>query len=140
MTHTLSVQDTQVARAAFASILPQADSLALLFYARLFELDPSLRQLFKPDLQDQGHALMTMLQLCIDGLDERAELSFALRNLGARHVTYGARRENYATVQEALLWTMQQGLGDAWNAESEHALRTVLVYFVSEMQRGIPEV
>ena len=129
-------EEQQIAREAFAEILPQADMLGLAFYARLFEMDPQLRELFKVDLQDQGHTLMTMLKLCIDGLDERAELLYGLRNLGARHVGYGVKIVDYQTVAGALSWTMQQGLGEKWNPQTESALRAVFTMFFEEMQRG----
>ena len=36
---------------------------ALEFYGRLFELDPSVRALFKNDMKDQGRKLMAMLKV-----------------------------------------------------------------------------
>lgn len=125
---------------AFARIAPQAETLGLLFYARLFELDPALRVLFKTDLEDQAHALITMLRLCIEGLDERAELQNTLKNLGARHAWYGAKPRHYATVQSALMWTLREGLGNEWNVETETALSTVLQLFMDEMQKDVVTV
>ena len=139
MMHTLTQSEAETARRALAVVLPQADALGLLFYARLFELDPSLRDLFKVDLQDQAHTLMTMIKLSVEGLDERVELSYALRNLGARHVGYGVKLGDYDTVHTALLWTLEQSVGDQWNAETAGALNALLLMFIEEMQRGIPE-
>lgn len=138
MMHTLTHSEAETARRALDIILPQADALGLLFYARLFELDPSLRALFKVDLQDQAHTLMTMIKLCVEGLDERAELTYALRNLGARHVEYGVKLGDYKTVHAALLWTLEQGVGSQWNAETAKALNALLEMFIEEMQKGIP--
>lgn len=138
--HTIPNAEKQIAQRAFAEMVKQADTLGLLFYARLFELDPTLRELFHTDLDEQAHSLITMLRLCIEGLDERTELLFALRNLGARHVEYGVKERDYETVHEALLWTMHKGLGDRWNAETERALNLVLSFFIYEMLRGtVPE-
>jgi hemoglobin-like flavoprotein len=114
--------------------------LGVLFYARLFEVDPGLRALFKTDLQDQGHTLMAMLRLCIDTLDDPAELAYGLRSLGAKHVAYGAKTEDYGTVCDALVWTMREGLGEKWNEETERALSAVFELFTSEMLRGTRNV
>lgn len=133
---TLTELQRHTAQGAFAQILPNTETLGLLFYAHLFELDPSLRALFHTDLETQGHTLMTMLQLCVEGLNERAELQFALKNLGARHAEYGVKLRDYATVTQALLWTLEQGLGTDWNAETENALRAVIDLFAAEMQAG----
>jgi hypothetical protein len=41
-----------------AQVVPIADIAAELFYARLFELDPSLRGLFHGNVREQGRKLM----------------------------------------------------------------------------------
>ncbi len=135
MLQPLDPRTKDITQRAIARVTPFADALGLMFYARLFELDPALRVLFKTDLQDQAHALITMLQLCIEGLDERADLQQTLKNLGARHLWYGAKPRHYATVHSALMWTMREGLGDDWDAETEAALQTVFQLFIDEMQR-----
>ncbi|MGB8647709.1 MAG: globin domain-containing protein [Anaerolineae bacterium] len=123
-----------LARQAFERVAPMADSLALLFYARLFEVAPYLRPLFHVDLEELGHSLMAMLQLCMEALDAREDLVYALSNLGARHVEYGARPQDYGPVKATLVWTMQQGLGSEWNAEYEDALEAVFGMIVDLMQ------
>ena len=52
---------------SFAQVLPIADAAASLFYNRLFELDPSLRPMFKTDMAEQGRKLMTMLNVVVNG-------------------------------------------------------------------------
>jgi hemoglobin-like flavoprotein len=112
------VQDT------FAKVAPQADAAAALFYGRLFEIDPTLKTLFKGDMAEQGQKLMTMLATAVKGLDRPDELLPAVKNLGVRHVGYGVKDEHYDTVAAALLWTLERGLGadftpdvkDAWIA------------------------
>lgn len=43
---------------AFEDVRPIAAQAAALFYDRLFTLDPSLRRLFKGDMEAQGSKLM----------------------------------------------------------------------------------
>ena len=110
------VQDT------FDKIRPISEKAAKLFYNRLFELDPSLKSLFKGDMKTQGKMLMQMLDYAVTGLDRLDTIILAIQNLGIRHVGYGVKDEYYETVGEALLWTLEQGLGkdftpdvkDAW--------------------------
>ena len=77
-----------LAQQTFATIEPFADEMGLLFYSRLFELDPALRGLFKHDLANQAHSLMAMLRLAIEGLDAPEQFARALHNLGERHQGY----------------------------------------------------
>jgi len=124
----------RLAQQAFATIQPLADELGVLFYSRLFELDPALRGLFKHDLANQAHSLMTMLQLAIEGLDAPEKFTLALHNLGVRHWDYGVQPEQYATVSAALLWTLAHALGPAFTPEVEAALTEVLSIITDQMQ------
>jgi hemoglobin-like flavoprotein len=111
-------------QSTFAKVAPISDSAAAMFYARLFELDPSLRPLFTTDLTEQGRKLMQMIAVAVNGLDRLDELVPAVRQLGVRHARYGVKDQHYDTVAEALLWTLERGLGsdftpavkDAWTA------------------------
>jgi hemoglobin-like flavoprotein len=97
---------------SFALVAPIAATAAAQFYERLFVLDPSLRPLFRGDLTTQGHHLMQTLAIAVGGLDNLASLVPAVQALGRRHAAYGVQDDHYTTVGEALLWTLEQGLGD----------------------------
>jgi hypothetical protein len=43
----------EIVKQSFAKIMPFQDQAAELFYCRLFELDPSLRLMFKSDMTEQ---------------------------------------------------------------------------------------
>jgi hemoglobin-like flavoprotein len=124
----------RLAQQAFATIQPFASELGMLFYSRLFELDPALRGLFKHDLANQAHSLMTMLQLAIEGLDAPEQFTHALHNLGVRHLDYGVQPEQYATMSAALLWTLEAALGPAFTPEVAAALTEVLSIITDQMQ------
>ena len=121
---------------SFRQVAPMAEAAAGLFYARLFELDPDLRSLFKGDMSEQGRRLMQMLGLAVKSLDRPEQLLPALRALGARHVAYGVREKDYDTVGRALLWTLRQGLGDAFTPEVEAAWAEVYAALAAAMQGG----
>lgn len=109
----------------FAAVVPIADEAAALFYGRLFELDPSIRPLFKGDLGAQGKKLMQTLGYCVGKLDALDELVPAVRELGRRHVAYGVTEGHFETVGAALLWTLEKGLGPAFTPEVKEAWATV---------------
>jgi hemoglobin-like flavoprotein len=99
-------------RVSFQRLLPNAELVAELFYERLFLLDPSLRPLFRGDMRSQGRKLMSVLQVVVAHADRLEVLTPVVRGLGQRHVGYGVRDEHYETVRSALIWTLQQTLGD----------------------------
>ncbi|HZE91955.1 MAG TPA: globin family protein [Rhizobacter sp.] len=114
---------TEISRvqSSFAQVAPQAPAVAALFYARLFELDPSLRALFKSDLSAQGGKLMAMLSAVVAGLGQIDTLIPAAQALARRHVAYGVQSAHYETVGAALLWSLRQGLGQGFTPEVEAA-------------------
>jgi hemoglobin-like flavoprotein len=117
----VNAQQIQTVQQSFNLVEPISDTAAALFYARLFELSPSLRPLFKSDLKSQSKKLMSSIKLVVTGLDSPERIIPAVRSLGKRHVAYGVQPEHYDIVGEALLWTLEQGLGAAFTPEVEAA-------------------
>jgi hemoglobin-like flavoprotein len=109
--------------------------VSLLFYGRLFDLDPSLRALFHIDMTEQSQKLMEMLDAIVGALDTFEEVRPALRELGRRHVGYGVKEAHYATLGSALLWAFAHALepnfntsvGEAWGAVLGEVSREMLV-------------
>jgi hemoglobin-like flavoprotein len=99
-------------RSSWQQVLPIKDTAAQLFYGQLFELDPSLRSLFKGDMAEQGRKLMTMINMVVMSLDQLGPILGAVEDLGRRHVAYGVTEAHYDTVGSALLWTLGKGLGE----------------------------
>src|SRR5689334_3823427 len=98
-------------QASFEKIAPIADAAAQLFYRRLFELDPSLRPMFRGDLEQQAKKLMGALRMIVAGLDRLEQILPGLESMARRHVSYGVKDHHYQIVGAALLWALEQGLG-----------------------------
>ncbi len=130
----MSPEQKALVQSSFAKVAPIADQAADLFYDRLFTLDPSLRPLFKPDMREQKRALMGMLAVAVAGLDRLEQLVPAVRQLGARHARYGVKDEHYATVGSALIWTLEQGLGDDFTPETRDAWLAVYTVLAETMK------
>lgn len=122
---------------SWEQVVPIADTAAQLFYNRLFELDPSLRLMFAhSDMTEQRKKLMQMITVAVRGLGRLDELLPAVEALGARHVNYGVTAAHYDTVGAALLWTLGQGLGDAFTPAVKDAWTKTYIALATVMQRG----
>ena len=106
---------------SFEVVLTIEEAAAALFYGRLFEIDPSLRPMFKGDITEQGKKLMATLTVAVTSLDRIDKLLPTLQGLGRRHVDYGVTNAHYDTVASALLWTLEKGLGDLFTDECRQA-------------------
>ena len=136
----MTPQQIEIVQQSFRKVAPIAEMAADLFYARLFELDPSLRRLFKGDMKRQGGMLMTMIGSAVRGLSDPNALIPVLIALGRRHSGYGVVDAHYTTVAEALLWTLEQGLGEDFDAQAREAWTAAYMLMASVMQQGAREM
>jgi nitric oxide dioxygenase len=102
---------------SFAKVAPISEQAAALFYGRLFEIDPAIKPLFHGDMKEQGRKLMATLAVVVNNLNNLGAVLPAASALAKRHVAYGVKPTHYTPVGEALLWTLQQGLGASWTFE-----------------------
>ena len=123
----------------FSAIAPLADDVAVMFYGRLFEIDPSLRGMFREDMAEQRKKLMQMLTAAVKGLDRVEQLVPVVQDLGRRHAGYGVADAHYDTVGEALLWTLRKGLGSAFTPQVEEAWATVYGVLANTMREAARE-
>ena len=114
-------------------VLPISQQAAEIFYQNLFELDPSLKSMFKSDIVEQGNKLMTMLDTAVKLLNSPEKLIPAVEKLGARHVGYGVKAKHYETVGDALLQTLETGLGNEFTAPVKRAWASVYEVLSSTM-------
>ena len=129
-------EQIRLVRESFEKVAPMADTAAQLFYARLFDLDPSLESLFKGDMAEQGRKLMQMIGVAVKSLDRLEQVMPAVEALGARHVAYGVRDEHYRTVGRALIWTLRKGLREEFTPEAEAAWAEVYAALAGAMKGG----
>jgi nitric oxide dioxygenase len=136
----LTSTDIALVRASFARVVTIQDAAADLFYDRLFVISPKLRELFPADLSQQKRKLMQMIAAAVAGLTNLDKLVPAVKALGARHAGYGVTVADYAVVGEALLWTLEQGLGEEFKPEVRSAWANVYDVLAATMQAGAAEV
>jgi hemoglobin-like flavoprotein len=120
----------------FRHLMPIGDTVAEVFYRRLFELEPSLRELFRSNMRDQGRKLMQMMAVAVQGLSNFEAVRPAVEDLGRRHATYGVHPEHYELVRQALLATVRIGLGESMTADVLTAWSEAYDLLASTMQQA----
>src|SRR4029434_8083362 len=69
-------------------------------------------------MPEQRKKVIEALSLALQSLDDLAALTPTLEELGRRHHRYGVTAAHYDSVGQALLWALEQGLGNAWTPAS----------------------
>ena len=113
--------DLHALETSFDLVAPRGDELMDEFYARLFAAAPAVRPLFPDDMQRQKTMLLGVLALLRKSLRDLDAIVPKLRELGARHVAYGAKPEHYPVVGSVLIASMAAIAGDDWKPEYEDA-------------------
>jgi hemoglobin-like flavoprotein len=114
----MTPRQIELVRKSFALVAPIAPEAAAMFYRNLFNADPAIAALFKGNMGDQGQRLMQMIGSAVALLDQPGKLMPVLHRLGERHVGYGVQPKHYDTVGTALLRTLAEGLGDAFDEDT----------------------
>ncbi|MCA9216976.1 MAG: hypothetical protein KDB27_28100 [Planctomycetales bacterium] len=117
----MTPEEIELVQKTWASVSRNADAVAELFYQRLFQLDPKLRSLFTSNMIEQGRKLTQMISVAVNNLNQLDEILDAVKDLGVRHVSYNVSESDYDTVGEALLWTLEKGLGSDFTPEAKAA-------------------
>jgi hemoglobin-like flavoprotein len=114
--------DLEALETSFDVVAPRGDELMDEFYRGLFEAAPAVKPLFAgTDLKRQKTMLLGTLVLLRKSLRDLNAIVPKLRELGARHVAYGAQPEHYPVVGEVLIAAMAKVAGSAWRPEHERA-------------------
>ena len=87
-------------------------------------------------MKEQGRKLMTMIRVAVANLDRLDEIVPAVEALGERHARYGVENSHYETVGTALIWTLEQGLGEDFTPETRQAWVEVYGVLTSVMQNA----
>ena len=108
----MNAAQQELVRTTFASLVVMPEVAGALFYERLFATNPRFRLLFKSDMRVQGVKLMAMLAMIVYNLPQPGEVAPAIQQLAVRHIDYGVNLTDYDALREALLWTLEQALGE----------------------------
>jgi hemoglobin-like flavoprotein len=115
---------------------PMAIHVADLFYDRLYELDPSLEEVFPEDVSVQRPRFMTAVGAAVSGLDDVERMRSLLSDLGRRHLSQGIKPGHYVTFGKALLWTFEQSLADAFTPPVKDAWAALHAFVSAVMAQG----
>jgi hemoglobin-like flavoprotein len=91
------------------------------FYSKLFALHPPLRRMFPRNMDEPYRMFMDMLNMIIARLDKQETLNQYIADITIRNSNYGIRTAHYKLAKEALIWTLQQGLGKDWTPATSEA-------------------
>jgi hemoglobin-like flavoprotein len=108
----MNPEKIRLVKQSFEKIVPLKDSFAANFYSEVFRLDPSLKPMFKTDMEIQKEKLVKTLVYVIASLDNPALIMNTVQELGRKHLDYGVKKEHYDTVGAAMISALKGFFGD----------------------------
>lgn len=135
----MTPEEIELVQSSWAKVKPISETAAELFYGRLFEIAPEVKPYFKGDMKDQGRKLMLMITTAVNALRDLESVVPAIQDMGKRHVGYGVKEKDYDSVGSALIWTLEQGLGDDFTPETQSAWIKTYDILSSTMKQAAAE-
>ncbi len=123
-------------QSSYEQLGDRGDALPTAFYRALFSLAPELRRVFPEDMTSLKGHFDAALALVVRNLDTIGAIEPALRDLGAQHVHWGARPEDYVVARDALMTALGELSGDRWTAELERDWRAAVTLISVTMLQG----
>lgn len=135
----LTREQVRLVQESFKKIEASAPLVAEVLYRRLFDIAPHVRAHFPAGLGDQGARFMAMLSVAVANLDDIEDIAPAMRELGRRHADYGVNVDDYRPFGQALMWTLEQGLGEQFTPQVRAAWHAAYASLTGMMLQGAKE-
>jgi nitric oxide dioxygenase len=112
----MSERDFELVRASIEQIGDRSTALSKLFYTRLFQLDPSLSDIFDGGVAMLNRKFVNML-LTFKSAKGMEKLRPALESMAKRHVGYRAAPRHFLLFRDCLLESLAELLGDEFTPD-----------------------
>lgn len=132
----VTARDAELVQRSYESLRLKPAELGAAFYGRLFADHPAVRALFPSDMSKQTEHISVALALVARNSARLDDLSQPLRDMGARHVRYGAKPEHYPVVRDTLIAVLAEHSGPAWSSDLSRAWAATLTRVAEHMIAG----
>src|SRR3981189_2615157 len=120
---------------SFSEVAARPGALAGRLYQEMFTAAPGLRLLFPADLTALQAHFEAALALVIRNLEDMAVLQDSLRDLGAQHVGWGAKPEDYIVVRDVLVRAIRE-TSASWTEQLEADWRSAITAIAVPLLQG----
>lgn len=110
--------------ASFAEVAKLGPAAGELFYKRLFQTAPGVRDMFPADTSGQARKLTMALAMVVQNIRNFDGIAPTVTDLARRHVDYGVLPEHYDVVGQVLLAVLEEALAERFTDETEEAWAT----------------
>ncbi len=117
----MNASEIEIVKQTFEKAAGLGDKVAEIFYQELFAIDPSLRSMFKGEMNEQGRKLLAALTMVVRNLEKTDVIVPVAEKLAIKHLDYGVTARHYTFVGNALLRTLKKGLGPDFTPEVRQA-------------------
>ena len=132
---SITPAELRMVQESLDALRDEFDTHSTYFYDALFRHAPHLRKLFRDDLTGQGMKFMTTLNVIVQKPDQEDDIAEQFTGLGRTHASLGVRSADFAPMEEALVDTIRNAMGDEFSSELEHAWRKAYAIVSSNMIR-----
>jgi hemoglobin-like flavoprotein len=132
----LSQRQTLLIKLSWSHLSNRLEEFGDTFYRILFDLEPSLKPMFKNDMEAQREKFSSMVNHIVAHVQHTEKLDVELQGLGDRHIGYGVKPQHYDMLMIAFLLALERKLKRKWDNETKEAWTMAFVYIISQMKKS----
>jgi len=115
-------QESVILNETFDRVCQEQEKFARSVYDLFFDRAPNAKVLFeRTNWEQQKKMLVGALMLMVKNLHNPSLFRITMHNLAERHVRYGVKAQHFPPFSQAVLQSIRNQIGSAWNAEIEDA-------------------
>jgi len=126
-------------QASFRKLLPVAHRVGTLFFAKLLELHPELRQELDGDRVTRDRRLVQWVALAVNGLGHPATLTPVVRRAGRRSAELFLGDGRLEAMGAALLWALEEAGCEPFTLETRNAWNRAYWFLANLLRDGALE-
>src|SRR5215203_5899429 len=119
----MTPEQLEMVRSSYGMLGQGAPAMAADFYRRLFDADPSARELFVESQDVMAVKFAAELDAIVEAITSYETFAPRVQGLAVRHRQYGVHTHHYRAVGDALVNALAAHLETVWDAELEAAWR-----------------
>jgi nitric oxide dioxygenase len=121
----------ELVRDSFTMVEPFSTVIATLFYNRLYEIAPHLRERLSCEARHQGALFVEFVTSVINNLGNRERIESLALDLRLKHRSFAACLKGIPAVETAFFWTLKEVLQKDFTPE----VCSAWVVFYQELQQ-----
>jgi signal transduction histidine kinase/hemoglobin-like flavoprotein len=133
----LTTKQIELVEKSWDFVLLNSSEAGVIFYNKLFSVEPSLRQVFNGDFSSESQKFITLITFTVHKLSNVEEIISEIKAQEFQGKMKLIQPQHYESAAAALMQTLEEILVNMWNDEVKEAWNAVYVCLAKAMAEAV---